>query len=67
MSRCSTEAAALMQTGEDEGEDAIAWESVGLAKQMQGSQPPIQAVDPEVLSKPILQLVLALRQSVLSM
>jgi len=34
-----------------------------MAQQMQGSQPPVQAVQSQVLGEPVLELVLALRQS----
>ena len=60
MARSSTEAAALVQTREKKVKDAVAGEGVRVAEQMQGRQPPVQAVETQVLGEPVLELVFAL-------
>jgi hypothetical protein len=60
MARSSTKAAALVQTREEEVKDAVAGEGVWVAKQMQGGQSPVQAVETQVLGEPVLELVFAL-------
>jgi hypothetical protein len=57
------EAAALMQTREDEVENLCTRKGVGASQQMQGGQAPVQAVEPEVLGEPVVDLVFALRWS----
>lgn len=66
--RCCTKATALVQTREDESKNAMAGQSCGLAEQMQGGHAPVQAVQPEMLGEPVLELIFALRRrSVLSL
>lgn len=60
----STEAAVIVEAGEDEVEDALAGQGVRMAEQMQGSQAPVEAIEAEVFGQPVLELVLALRGSV---
>lgn len=54
------EATAVMQTRQHKVDDVVTWEGVGMAEQMQSRQAPVQAVEPQVLRQPVLQLVFAL-------
>jgi hypothetical protein len=49
-----------MQTREDEFEKLPARKSLGMPKQMQRGQSPVEAVQTQVLGQPVLQLVFAL-------
>jgi hypothetical protein len=59
----SAEAAALMQTLEDEFQNLCARKGVRPSQQMQSGQSPVQAIESKVLGEPVLQLVFALRGS----
>jgi hypothetical protein len=48
------EAAALMQTLEDEFQNLGARKGVRPSQQMQGSQAPVQAIESKVLGEPVL-------------
>jgi hypothetical protein len=60
VARGCAEAAILMQTREDEFEKLPARKSLGMPKQMQRGQSPVEAVQTQVLGQPVLQLVFAL-------
>jgi hypothetical protein len=60
VARGCAEAAILMQTREDEFEELPARKSLGMPKQMQRGQSPVEAVQTQVLGQPVLQLVFAL-------
>jgi hypothetical protein len=60
--RGCAEAAILMQTREDEFEELPARKSLGMPKQMQRGQSPVEAVQTQVLGQPVLQLVFALER-----
>jgi hypothetical protein len=63
VARGSAKAAALMQARKDEIQNVCAREGVRVAQQVQGGQPPVQAIQPQVLGEPVLELVFALRWS----
>jgi hypothetical protein len=56
------EATILVQTREDKFEELSARESFRMAQQVQRSQSPIEAVQTQMFSEPVLQLVFALER-----
>jgi len=61
VTRCSTEASAVMQARQNELDHTLAGESIGTTEQMARRQTPIQAVEAEVLCEPVFELISALR------
>jgi hypothetical protein len=60
--RGSAEAAIFMQTGKDKFEQFSTRKSFGVAKQVQCSQSPVEAVEAQMLGEPVLELVFALER-----
>lgn len=62
VSRSCAEAAVLMQTRKDKLEQFSARQGLRMAQQMQRSEPPVEAVQTQMLGEPVLQLVFALER-----
>ncbi len=62
MSRSSAEATVLVQTRAHKVQDAVAREGIWMSQQVQCSQPPVEAVEAQVLGEPVLELVFTLER-----
>lgn len=60
MTRRSAKTASLMLAGEDEVDNFRSWESVGPVEKMKSSEPPVQAIQAEMLSEVVFKLIFAL-------
>lgn len=58
VTRSSAKTAAFMLTGQDKVYRLIAWQRFGVPEQVQGHEPPVDAVEPQVLGQPVVVLVL---------
>lgn len=58
MARSGSKTATVVLTREHEIYRFLAWKRFGASKEMERSQPPIYTVEPQVLRKPVVQLIL---------
>lgn len=60
MAGSGAEAAAGVLAGQDEVDDLVSRQGVGMAQQMKGGQAPVQATDSKMLREPVIQVVMSL-------
>lgn len=60
VTRRGAKTASIMLAGEDEVDSFRSWESVGTVEKMKSSEPPIHAIQAEMLSEVVFKLIFAL-------
>ncbi len=63
MTRCGSEAAIIVQTGEHEVDHFLSFECIRMTKKVASCKAPVKAIQTKVLRQPILQLISALGKS----
>lgn len=60
VTRRGAKTASIMLAGEDEVDSFRSWESVGTVEKMKSSEPPIHAIQAEILREVVFKLIFAL-------